>query len=156
MLKISKLADYGTVIMDAITRSNGDVLSAKNLSQSTGVNLPTVSKLLKILHDSGLVMAQRGASGGYSLARSPETITVADVVAAIEGWPALTECAGQIDCCAQTDQCGVKDNWQLINQVIMTALRSVSLADMTKPLHYHPLIEHGISLQPQIKVTVES
>ena len=145
MLRISKLADYGTVLMNSLAMAPNEVKSAKNLAGDTGVSLPTVSKLLKILHESGLVEAQRGVNGGYALARQAQTITIAEVIAAVEGWPAMTECSDHAGCCSQSAHCGVKDNWQLINQVIMTALSSVSVADMTKPLQYHPLIQKGIS-----------
>lgn len=142
MIRLSKLADYGTAIMTRLARSPLEIKSARALAADTRMNTPTVSKLLKILQESGLVKAERGVNGGYMLARRPDSITIADVIAAIEGGPALTECSKIMAYCAQSPHCGVRDNWQLINQVIMTALQSVTLADMTTTLEFHPMVRN--------------
>ncbi len=95
---------------------------------------PTVSKLLKQLAKHGLVESIRGAHGGYRLARRPELITVADVVSALEGPIALTQCSVHGGGCAIEPHCGVRSNWRLINGAIRQALESVTLAQMAEPL----------------------
>jgi FeS assembly SUF system regulator len=147
MLRISKLADYGTVIMNCLAKDAQSLLSANDIACRVHLALPTVSKILKILVSANLVMSVRGSGGGYRLARSPETITVADVIAALEGQTALTECNALTKKCSQDAVCAIRDNWRLIHRVIMTALESLTLADMAKPLDCHPLIAQGIQFE---------
>ena len=130
MLKLGKLTDYATVVMTALAAEPARLRCAQELSECTHVAAPTVSKLLKTLSKEGLVDSIRGAHGGYRLARDPTQITIADIVAAVEGPIALTECAVHDGCCNIESTCGVRGNWRLINQAIHQALASVSLAQM--------------------------
>jgi FeS assembly SUF system regulator len=135
MLKLGKLADYGTMIVTVLAAAPERLYSAPELASVTHVSPPTVSKLLKQLTKGGLVESLRGAHGGYKLSRAPADITVADVIAAIDGPIGLTECSVHKGDCAVESTCGVRGNWRLINTAIHQALKSVSLADMAKPLH---------------------
>lgn len=147
MLRISKLADYGTVIMNCMAKEPHALFSANEIAQKVHLALPTTSKILKIFVAANLVLSARGAGGGYRLARPPEAITVAQVISALEGQPALTECNSVTKKCAQDSVCAIRDNWRLINKVIFLALSSLTLADMTKPLNLHPLMTHGIQFE---------
>ena len=138
MLKLGKLADYGTVIMTVLAADPERLYSAQELAARTHVAAPTVSKLLKQLTRGGLVESLRGARGGYKLSRGAAQITVADVIASIDGPLALTECSVHKGDCAVESYCGVRSNWRLINTAIRSALASVTLEQMTKPLHRHP------------------
>ena len=138
MLRVSKLTDYATVVMTvlagvAAARGADAVISAQDLAERAHLELPTVSKLLKQLAHAGLVASLRGVNGGYRLARTPERITIADVVTAMEGPIGLTECSAQAGPCGHESHCGVRVNWQRINQAIAQALASVTVADMVKP-----------------------
>lgn len=148
MLRISKLADYGTVIMNCLAKEPRSLLSASGIARRVSIAVPTASKVLKILVAANLVVSVRGSEGGYRLSRSPEQITVASVITALDGQPALTECNVLTKKCSQDAVCAIRDNWRLINKVINTALESLTLADMAKPLNFHPLIAHGISFKP--------
>jgi len=133
MLKLSKLTDYATVILSVIAKDQCRVHGALELAEVTGIALPTVSKILKILAKAGVLSSTRGAKGGYSLAREPDKITVATVISALEGPIALTECAVSHKGCDQASGCRIQGNWHLINQKISHALESVTLADMIMP-----------------------
>jgi FeS assembly SUF system regulator len=132
MLRVSKLTDYATVIMTVLADA-ADVLSAQDVAARAHLELPTVSKLLKQLAHAGLVHSFRGVNGGYRLAREPERITIAQIVTAMEGPIGMTECSAHIGLCDHESHCGVRVNWQRINQAIAHALASVTLADMLKP-----------------------
>jgi len=134
MFKLGKLTDYGTVVMTALAARPDALRNAHELAAETHVAAPTVSKLLKQLAKYGLVESIRGAHGGYRLARRPEQITVADVVSALEGPIALTQCAVHDGGCSIESHCGVRGNWRLINTAIRQALESVTLAQMAEPL----------------------
>ena len=122
MLKLGKLADYGTMIMTILAADPERLYPTQELADRTHVAAPTVAKLLKLLTKAGLVESLRGAHGGYKLARPAAGITVADVIAAIDGPIGLTQCSVHKGDCAVESYCGVRSNWRLI--------RALPLADM--------------------------
>lgn len=131
MFKLNKMTDYAVVMMADMARLPGEVRTAPQLAEATGVPLPTVSKLLKNLANGGLMQSQRGASGGYSLSRAPEEITVAEIIAAVEGPIALTACVdGSPDQCGVETICAMRGNWDKVNRAVRGALEQVTLADM--------------------------
>ena len=131
MFKLNKMTDYAVVMMADMARLPGEVRTAPQLAEATGVPLPTVSKLLKKLTNGGLMQSQRGASGGYSLSRAPEEISVAEIIAAVEGPIALTACVdGSPDQCGVETICAMRGNWDRVNRAVRGALEEVSLADM--------------------------
>ncbi len=135
MLRINKMVDYATLILNCLsTQQVQTLLSAKEIADITHIARPTVSKILKMLSRVELVSAKRGIIGGYRLTRAPDKITIAQILTAIEGPPALTECASTQNRCAQHETCPVKHNWKMINHFILTTLDKVSLADMLKPI----------------------
>lgn len=133
MLKVGKLTDYGTLLMATLAGQPQARLSAHELAQRCGLAQPTVGKLLRQLARSGLVHAERGVHGGYRLARPPESISVAEVVAALEGPISLTECTGDHSRCRIERRCGVRGSWRLINATVNRALTAVSLAQLAAP-----------------------
>jgi FeS assembly SUF system regulator len=148
MLRISKLADYGTGIMTTLAKEPCNLLSANEISQRVHIALPTVSKVLKKLSvGASLVASVRGVDGGYRLAREAETITLADIITAVDGHPALTECNIIARTCAQDATCAIRDNWRIINKIILSVLESLTLADMTQPLQLNALVGRKLSLE---------
>ena len=132
MLRISKLTNYAILVMVELTR-NREVLSAHAIAERVGVEVPTASKVLKLLAGGGLLESFRGASGGYRVTRSAPDISVAEVIAAIEGPIAMTECSVEPGLCSQEDNCGLRGNWQRISLAVADALEQVSLAEMAAP-----------------------
>lgn len=147
MLRIAKLTDYATGLMTRLARTPERPLSAQTMSQEMALPLPTVALLLKRLARAGLVHSARGVSGGYWLARAPAAISVADVIVAIEGPVALTECALGVGRCSVEASCATRGNWQLISRAVQVALEAVSLADMATPasrsLRFQALSSHA-------------
>jgi FeS assembly SUF system regulator len=133
VLRVSKLTDYATVVMTCLAAAGDNVMSAQVLAERARLEVPTVSKLLKQLAQAGLVASSRGINGGYRLTRVPERISIADVVIAMEGPIGMTECSAHAGLCGHEPHCGVRVNWQRINQAIAGALANVSLADMLHP-----------------------
>lgn len=139
MLRLSKMTDYGTVVMTALARQPDALRNASDIAEETRIAIPTVSKILKTLAHSGLVDSVRGAHGGYRLARLPKDIPMSEVISVLEGPIAMTECAIHDGKCGIEAACDVRGNWQLLNQAILSALHTVSLADMVQPLTVHKL-----------------
>src|ERR1700761_8653002 len=133
MFRVSRLTDYATVVMACIATHPDAVLSTPDIAEEAPLELPTVSKLLKLLGHAGLVESFRGVNGGYRLARPAEAISVAEIVEAMEGPLGMTECSLSEGHCERQQQCGVRGSWQRINNVLDNALRSMSLADMLRP-----------------------
>ena len=134
MLRIGKLSDYAILLMVELQTARQGMLSAHSLSERAHVELPTASKLLKLLAQAGLVNSSRGINGGYALARPASGINVAEIIAAIEGPIAMTECGVDVGICSQESHCSMRGNWQRISSVIVGALEEVSLADMARPI----------------------
>ncbi len=132
MIRISKLTDYSIVLLSHLA-SKPDVLhSTRDLAEESRLPLPTVEKLLKKLTASDLLVSERGARGGYRLAREAGSISVADVIAALEGPIGLTQCTshGHGEVCELQRFCPTKTPWMKINDVVLRALKDLSLAEM--------------------------
>jgi FeS assembly SUF system regulator len=132
VFRISKLTDYGTVVLAELARNAGAVSSAADVAAATGIALPTVSKLLKSLARAGLVSSTRGANGGYRLALAPEEISAANVIDALEGPVSITECSATDSHCDFEANCNVGSAWQRINVAIRSALDEVTLVDLQR------------------------
>lgn len=130
MLRISRLTDYATVILAALAEAPERLQTATALAEQTRLSLPTVSKLLKQLQRSGLVASTRGLRGGYQLARSANEITAGDILDALEGPVALTDCASGHGNCGLERTCRVGHAWQRLNLTIRRSLSEVSLAQL--------------------------
>ncbi len=130
MLKLARLTDYATSVLVVLSHHRSECLSAAELSRFAHLELPTVSKVLKLLARAGLVDSFRGAHGGYQLAVDAGQISVAQIVRAIEGPIAMTTCTVEANSCKQEDVCDMRSNWKKVDKVVSEALESVSLADM--------------------------
>ena len=130
MLRISKLTDYGTVLLAHLADLQDSLASAADVAAATGIALPTVSKLLKELAKAGLVVSTRGSHGGYRLARDATKISAADVIDALEGPVSITECSSSDHLCDFESVCAVGNAWQRVNVAIRAALNDVSLVDL--------------------------
>ena len=130
MLRVTKLTDYATVVLTVLAARQGQVLSAAELAEHSGLEQPTVSKLLKPLAQAGLVASQRGVHGGYRLSRDAAQISLIEIVEAMEGPLGMTECSLHDGQCGIEHSCGARANWRRINDVVAEALRNVSLAQM--------------------------
>ena len=133
MLRISKLADYGTVIMVCLAKRSGQLCNARDIASYTHLAVPTVSKLLKRLASAGLLSSVRGVNGGYRLQREACEISVTDIIYAMDESRGLTECSAHHNECSLQGVCHIQGNWRLISQSIESALNSVSLEALAMP-----------------------
>jgi FeS assembly SUF system regulator len=133
MLRMSKLADYGTVLMATMARDPEALHSAASLASKLGMGAPTVSKILKTLLREGLVTSTRGVNGGYRLPRSPSAISVAQVIRALDGPIGMTECSTTPGLCSQESRCTVRGNWMRVNHVVLDVLNGITLEQLNRP-----------------------
>ncbi len=135
MIRVTKLTDYGIALMTRLAGLEENLqVTAPNLSKDMALPLPTVRKILKVLTGENLLVSTRGITGGYSLARSPESITLMDMVAAFEGPISMTECASEKSCDCKVQNCDLRDNWSMVNQLMRNTLESYNLAQMAGTL----------------------
>lgn len=150
MLKLSKLSDYATMLATAMATDSARIYTTQELAARAHVSAPTAAKLLKLLGKSGLIESVRGAHGGYRLSRAPDKITIADVISAVEGPIAVTECSSHASGCSIESSCSTRANWRLINRAIRQALEAVTLAQMAAPLKRGqevPVTFHGMTVE---------
>ena len=152
MLKISRLADYATRILFLLAGSSGQRFSANQVSKETQIGIATVSKVLKLLHQAQLVNSELGVNGGYQLARLPEMIPVAEIIAAIDGRLAMTECSKDENSCVHNNICEVRSHWRLINHIVLNVLQNLTLADMRRPQALETFKQKHLSTCQCIKV----
>lgn len=144
MIRMTKQADYGIVLMTRLAAEPDRQFSAPELAEECQLPQPTVSKILKALTRGELLESHRGVKGGYALARDPEEIDVAEIITALEGPIAITECIDDAPGeCNQEPVCPVRGNWQRINIAIRMALEQIKLAEMTQPIRSETLVAIG-------------
>lgn len=134
MIRMSKLTDYAIVLMVHVARSGG-LRTARQLAEDASLPMPTVGKVLKVLSRHQFLVSTRGMRGGYALGREASEIRIADLIEALEGPIALTECSAAPGngVCSHEQHCPVRAPWIQINQAVRDALSSIRLSDMTRP-----------------------
>jgi FeS assembly SUF system regulator len=133
MLRLSRLADYGVVLMSQMAGSREPLHNAQTMADATQLPLPTVSKVLSLLARAGLLTTMRGAKGGFKLARSARQISVAEIISALDGPVALTQCIERgPGSCDVEGICSTRRGWQTINSAVQRALEGVSLAELVE------------------------
>lgn len=156
MLRVTKLTDYATVLLTVLASRAGEVLSATELAEASGLEATTVSKVLKPLAQAGLVEGLRGVHGGYRLAHAAGDITLMQIIEALEGPLAITECSQHDSQCGIAQQCGARTNWRLINDVVADALRGMTLAQMLQPAPFSSSSTHVHTQRRPIAARVAS
>ncbi len=132
-MRLSNLADYAVVAMRAAAGHCGSQMwSAGQLADQTGLPAPTVQKLVSRLSAAGLLRSTRGANGGIRLARPAAAINLADIIEAVEGPIAMTQCSDGPSGCTIEHTCGARPHWPQVNRAIRGALEGITLADLAK------------------------
>lgn len=147
MIRMRKLTDYGIVLLAHLARNPARApCNVRRLASEAHLPVPTVSKILKVLARAGLLVAHRGVKGGFSLARPPDEISMAQIISAMEGPIAITECSVDVPrLCELEPWCPVGTNWQKINRAVRQALENIKLSEMTCSLRggFPPLVARG-------------
>lgn len=138
MLRVNRMTDYALLLLSHFPKQNSPYFAspktARELSEFTGLPLPTVGKLLKTLSKNGFLESVRGVNGGYRLARDPKTISLAEIVSRVDGPIEVANCIGHAKECHMEARCRMKTHWSHINSVIESALAARTLADLQEEL----------------------
>ena len=134
MLRLSKSTDYGIRILAHLARDEPGVThNAREVAEDLYLPVPMVSKVMKSLARAGVLDSHRGSKGGFSLAQRPEDLSVADMIAALEGPVALTECQIGPFLCQHEGTCSVQEPWSVINRSVRNTLAGITLSDLIDP-----------------------
>lgn len=145
MLKISRLTDYATAVV-LFLQKNDSLQSSECIAQGVRLEIPTVSKVLKLLTKAQILTSIRGANGGYRLNKDVADVSLYDVIAAIEGDTAITECTKAESLCSQEPGCNTRSGWQQVNDDIKNILLNMTIQRMA---------ELDGATQPDIKIMVK-
>jgi Rrf2 family protein len=141
MLKLTKKADYGLMAMKHLAEhGHGAALSAKDVAESYGIPQEALAKILQRLVKAGLLISQHGTNGGYTLARSAETISAFEVIRAIDGPLFITSCITVRGECGQSDRCTIREPLRRVNDSIEQVLRSISISEMREEETHEELV----------------
>jgi len=132
-MRISTKGRYGLRIMLelALRHGQGPVL-VELLERSQGISGKYIHQLMPGLRHAGLVRTVRGPHGGYELARSPEEITILEIVTVLEGPPVPVECVARPAACGRTGECVTHDLWCEVAAAIEGVLSQVTLAELCR------------------------
>lgn len=134
MFRLSKITDYGILVLSHLARGpHAATHNAREIANAVELPLPIVSKVLKVLARTGVLESRRGSKGGFALTRRPEQLYVTEMIEALDGPVALTECSGNLSLCQHEGSCAVRAPLQVINSAIENTLATITLADLISP-----------------------
>lgn len=131
MIRIAKLTEYAMLVLSQMAKDPSATLSATYVAELLNLSPPTISKILKMLAEAGFVQSIRGSDGGYHLIKPAKDISVADVIIAMEGGVAMTECCEISSLCHMDAGCSMRENWKKINKEVHAVLANYSVIDIT-------------------------
>lgn len=131
-MKLSARTRYAArILLDLARHSNSGPIAATRLSQHTGVSVQFIEQILKPLKQAGLTTSTRGASGGHSLAKPAQQISLGEVVRLMEGGIHLTLCSSEETAiCASWEFCPTRSAWVKVSKTLELELDSITLKDL--------------------------
>ena len=111
-------------------RQNDRPVQIKEISESTGIPYHFLAKLIQTLVKAGILSSTKGRGGGLKFVRSPEEITIAEVVKAIDGQQAFQSCIFGLQSCDGTKNCPMHSVWGPIRDQIINFLENTTVADL--------------------------
>jgi Rrf2 family protein len=135
MLRLSKKADYALLAMRHLAATpDREAMPARELAEAYDIPLELLAKVLQTLVRAGLLESHHGIKGGYGLARPAASLTVADVIQAVDGPFTVTACSDTDHSCEQYAKCNIRDPLWRIKDRIVSALGATSVADLAADL----------------------
>jgi len=133
MLRLSKKADYALMAMKHLARKPDTAAStsAREIAEQYDIPIELMAKVLQRLARSGLLTSHQGTRGGYTLSKPTPSISVADIIQAIDGPLTVTACSTEDEQCEQFMKCNVRDPLWKIKDRILSALAECSLAEIS-------------------------
>src|SRR5687767_11535736 len=152
MLRLSKKTDYALIAMKHLALNQGGApsVSAREIAEQYDIPLELMAKVLQRLARSGLLVSTQGTRGGYTLRRPSDSISVADVIQAIDGPFTVTACSTDDHACEQFEKCNVRDPLWRLRERIVQAMGTVSVAELASDAERAELAEQVVAAPASI------
>ena len=132
-MKLSTRSRYGLRAMLVLAMHEGDdPLMTKEIAERQNLPATYLEQLMLTLRKAGLVVATRGAKGGYALAKDPAKMTLAEIVESLEGPLDIADCADVPSCCFEPNACALKDVFAQANNALYDVFQSHTLASLAE------------------------
>lgn len=132
-MRLTQATDYGMVAVIYLSQRNGDRnYSIDEISRSTEIPEEFLRKIFQVLVKSGIILSFKGRGGGVSLARSPEDITVAEVVEPLGEQMGLVRCLRKGEYCPRSNKCRASVFWRRIQENLFEVLGRTTIKDVLK------------------------
>ncbi len=136
MLRLSTKGQYGVRAMFEIAKDyKKSPITIKEIAIRQGVSVSYLEQLLNTLRKAGLIRSQRGPGGGYVLCKKPGEISISEILNALEGPIAITQCldTGPVSSgCNRVEKCVARLLWKSLGEKIERFLETISLSDLLK------------------------
>jgi Rrf2 family nitric oxide-sensitive transcriptional repressor len=133
-MRLTQFTDFGLRALMRLAADTHRSFSTGDIAAEFGISRNHLTKVIRDLADAGFVQTQRGAGGGFRLARPPEEITLGEVVRRLEERQALVECfRDDGGCCALTPRCRLKGKLAQAREAFMQSLDETTLAECAYP-----------------------
>jgi len=134
-MKISAHEEYGLRCLVQLARAeaDGESLTLNQIADREGLSAANAGKLMWILVKAGLVQSQRGANGGYTLARPAAEIRLNEVIRILDEDTVDQFCkshTGVLDACIHTSDCGIRPVIVGLHEIVQNALAEITLAEL--------------------------
>ncbi|MDQ1336352.1 MAG: hypothetical protein QG552_3302 [Thermodesulfobacteriota bacterium] len=130
-MKLSTRSRYGTrMVADLTEHYDQGPVRIGDISRRQNISVKYLEQLLIPLKKAGYIISVRGPKGGHILARSPENISVGEIVRVLEGNMDLIECAGNPECCDRIETCLTRGLWEEAAKAMMGKLDEITLASL--------------------------
>lgn len=138
MLSMTKRADYALLALSylasAVAEDPQRLVNTKEIAEQFEIPIELLAKILQILSRNGLVASHPGPTGGYRLLRDPKQVSVAEVLALIDGPLSMLHCShGNESGCKQYSRCTIRDPLAEIEDRVRALLEDISIAEITLP-----------------------
>lgn len=144
-MRISTRGRYALrAMVDLTQHADEEPVLRRDIAERQNISADYVAQLFRELRTAGLVKGVKGPGGGYTLARDPATISAGDIIRAVEGPIAVTNCVipdGGFDC-SQVEECTTRKVWQRVSQAMEQVLDEITLEGLCGQTQ-HPILEEG-------------
>jgi Rrf2 family protein len=130
MFKISRRFDYGLQVMLALVSTTDQPVATATLSRQLDIPLPFMHQIIHTLMQKGLIRTTPGPRGGIRLNRDPSTISVREIMEALEGPIRLSPCLEDPSACPRQDTCVFMPIWASLQKTINETLEGLTLDNL--------------------------
>lgn len=132
MLSLSKKTDYALLILCELASAPGEFLPLRALAERRRLPFRFLAQIARLLLKRGLIVSREGANGGYRLKKDPRKITVSEVIFAVEGGVALSECLKEINNCGVSASCPLRGSMPEVQKMVLKTLEKKTVASLVK------------------------